>query len=289
MPLRFPSPRPVASVTSLSSAIDLTKASSLGAAAPRPLVVDLTQGQPSKDIQSGHDTDEPNLILFDDSLAFTITLTQLSEYKLVNGLLQDYSTSPPVDVFIFNDHVIGGKFKIHMGNFSIPGQPNVDPIAIAVKYLIGREEDTVAIWTEGARSADLQSYWKSFSSSCLAEHKLLPDIDVVAICLLTELVSGNGLCSLAQPWHFGHRFTMDTLTLDPEVWAVLSAFSHFTYQASNHSRVYVDFEGALTPTGGYRILDSRTHLVDVENNYSGQDSSEDYGSLPVLPFTPSRL
>ncbi|KAJ7672975.1 hypothetical protein DFH06DRAFT_1319201 [Mycena polygramma] len=238
----------------------------LGVSRARPLVVDLTDGHAS--IQSAQQNEDANLILVDDSIPFTTTATKFSDYQFIDGVLQDYCNSPPVDVVKFNTPTLGGKFKIYLGNFSIPGQPD---IAIAIKYPIGLEEDTVAIWTEWARVADLNSHWESFERAALAQNQLIPNVGTIAISLLTEAESGR--CAIGQPWQFGERFTMDSVSAYPNgdgVWATLSAFSHYTYQASNQSRVYIDFEGVFTPFGGFRILDSRTHLVDAASNHSGR-------------------
>ncbi|KAF7345991.1 hypothetical protein MVEN_01621700 [Mycena venus] len=234
------------------------------ASEPPPIVVDLTEGRASAEIEEIlDDGNEGNTIVFDDNVAFKIVLMKMSHYMFIDGVFQAYCNSPPIDVFIFDDLVSGGKFEVHMGNITFEGH---NPVAIAVKYLTGQED--VAVWTEGARSSNLHALWESFKSSCKAQDILLTNVEVVATSLLSDEES-EGAYRIAQPWHFGHRFkASDLVDVAEDVWNTLSAFSHYTYQMSNHNSVYVDFEGILT-AAGYRILDSVTHVSNTEENFGG--------------------
>ncbi|KAJ7723873.1 hypothetical protein B0H14DRAFT_2641681 [Mycena olivaceomarginata] len=74
---------------------------------------------------------------------------------------------------------------------------------------------------------------------------------------------------LGQPWHMGKPFSVDSLDRnDPneaEIYTILSTFSHFTFQYTNHRSVYVDFQGKVvgikTTEGSYRVVDSRTDVA----------------------------
>ena len=105
----------------------------------------------------------------------------------------------------------------------------------------------------------------------------MPGVDV----LHTWLLSAGDLSFVAQPWECGPRFELNDLAhhddlVSNSAYMVMTAFSHFTYQNTNHQSVYVDFQGKYSfsmtqtfhsillsgfkTTSGYKILDSRTHI-----------------------------
>ncbi|KAJ7106901.1 hypothetical protein C8R44DRAFT_885594 [Mycena epipterygia] len=182
------------------------KAAQASAKLTAPRVVDLTYGRAAS---SSTDALE-NTILYDDGVSFTTTAQKVSHYRLMANGIEDFSDGEALDVSVFDEHLLGSKFQSHLASISAPGNPAWDSVAIAVKMMPCI--DSVHVWIEGARAADCHNLWQSFKSALLAVDMQLPNVDVVAASLLTNVITSE--CSIAQPWHFGDRLGTKFLGLD---------------------------------------------------------------------------
>ncbi|KAF7366247.1 hypothetical protein MVEN_00502100 [Mycena venus] len=254
---------------------------------PEPRVIDLTQGRASRaEIQSViNDVDAgmqgpQNVLVYDGDKK--VCQMKMSHFRVMNGVLQDYSPDEPLSTFeIWEEYHSGTRFKVHMSNFTRPSHPTVDKIACVFKDLPAQDNHSTTVWIEGARSAECKAMWEYFQTAAVARGIKLPDIDFAATALLTNNVTG--LLSLTQPFYHGVRVPLSSLVAD--FWDALSAFSHWTYKWNDYNSVYVDFEGLLSGNG-YRIFDSRTHIIDLNKN-RGFDFMTSQGEQGVREFRDS--
>ncbi|KAF8216890.1 hypothetical protein K438DRAFT_1748040 [Mycena galopus ATCC 62051] len=254
---------------------------------PEPQIIDLTQGRASRaeiqtvinEVVSG--TQGPrNVLVYDGNKK--VCQMKMSHFMVINGVLQDYSPAEPLSTFeIWEEYHSGTRFKVHMSNFTRPSHPAVDKIACVFKDLPAQDNHSTTVWIEGARSAECKVMWEYFQTATLAQGVVLPDIDFAATALLTN--DATGVLSLTQPFYHGVRVPINSLVVD--FLDALSAFSHWTYKWNNYNSVYVSFEGLLSGDG-YRIFDSRTHIIDVNKN-RGFDFMESQGEQGVRAFRES--
>ncbi|KAK7013810.1 hypothetical protein R3P38DRAFT_3575185, partial [Favolaschia claudopus] len=265
-----------------------------------PQILNLTQGSlTAGDLDKALDpntTGPLNTMFVDDTTPHIILSGRLSYFQERDGLLVDFhppSFPETQEVMVFEDPAwLGSRFLVHMGSFEVPGQP--DPLVVAVKHMTVQELETRTVWLEGARDVqqtrvgnECSNPWYYFLSLYLNPTDSHADIDVVPICLITNMESGQ--ISLAQPWYHGARTDMvnfdDTCIYFNET---LQALSHFTYEMTNFNSVYVEFEGLFSSTG-YRVLDSRTHVAKAEENLHGLDFLGSQGAHAVQAFHASHV
>ncbi|KAJ7168380.1 hypothetical protein C8R43DRAFT_1121543 [Mycena crocata] len=226
--------------------------------------IDLTHGRATADdIQNLSDVNvsavgtPPNTIIYDDGVSHVIKSMRMLQFKMTDGILADHwDDSPPLQVTIFEHFILGSKFWIQLGNFSVPGSPQLDCIAVAIKECTGTASRLV--WIEGARLADCHSLWESFKKALSAGQVQIPNIEVVDTRLFMDETTSD--LTITQPWYHGNRL-----------------------DANNYNTVYVDFEGLITPAG-YRITDSRTHVMDPDRNQHGMDFMGSLGVQGVQNF-----
>ncbi|KAJ6457049.1 hypothetical protein C8R47DRAFT_173858 [Mycena vitilis] len=235
-----------------------------------------------------------NTIMYDDSLPAHDFIRRMSFYRFEEDCLQDFSAfgAPNIQFTVFDDFVQGNKFRVHMATFGI-GLPHLESVTLAVKKICLPDSWWVpwgsfgaAIWTEGARAYTCATLFQDFMLRARAVNILLPDIDVVPTSFISHLADAQPPDNkewLGQPWHFGTPFSVHLLRLDDPVQSdvanILAAFSHYSYQATNHRSVYVDFQGIITLEGHWRVLDSCTHVLQPQTDnlriqYGTDDDSD---------------
>ncbi|KAJ7020268.1 hypothetical protein C8F04DRAFT_1318642 [Mycena alexandri] len=258
----------------------------------RPITIDLTTTEPTlrafSPIDVDADSGPSNTIIYDDTLASKNIRRKMALYDYETGFCRDYRSpnTPDIQLMVFDNSVQGTKFTVHLASFYPVGATDVEPTAIAIKKFALRDDWwkgqwsslSTAIWNEGARAATCSMMFQDFMLRASAHEILLPG---------PVLEGDNHPEWLGQPWHFGIPFSVQTLNLQQslqhEIFDVLSAFSHFTYQCTNHKSVYVDFQGLVTAEGEYRVLDSLTHVappVDFSDNTRQYVEYDDEDEVP---------
>ncbi|KAJ7222050.1 hypothetical protein C8J57DRAFT_1536441 [Mycena rebaudengoi] len=258
-----------------------------------PVTIDLTGGEVkvdpiSIDIDSDGDAGPSNTLLYDDNLASTHHIRRISVYRYMDNLLQDYSApnNPDIDIEVFDCVTEGEKFIVNLARFTVVGHLQMNPITIAVKKL--RSDDwamnfpslAAAVWTEGARTATCHMLFEHFKCRALAVGITVPenlDVAETSYIDLADTSPEGDVAWVGQPWHIGAPFSIHSLDLnDPnqvDIYSILSAFSHFTFQCTNHRSVYVDFQGLRTPHNNFVVLDSRTDVAHTSpmDDFAGDD------------------
>ncbi|KAJ7019166.1 hypothetical protein C8F04DRAFT_1242787 [Mycena alexandri] len=97
---------------------------------------------------------------------------------------------------------------------------------------------------------------------------------------------------ITQPWESGVKFSVHSLGRDGVqgiVHGILTAFSHFTYQYSNHRSVYTDFQGRQPNNWRLEVFDSRTHMRTLKDSPSGYPAFEDQGREGIDLFVHNHI
>ncbi|KAJ6529009.1 kinase-like domain-containing protein [Mycena sp. CBHHK59/15] len=192
---------------------------------------------------------------------------KLEIYAYLNGELQTFAgTNSEMDVLVCDEFIQGSRMKVHLANYCADGNVSVavlKKMSLSGDWYLPWHSKEIAVWAEGARLAGCKLLWDSFKTTALSVDINLHGIQV----LRTFSFCCEDTIFLAQPWDCGVPFSQEMLDLlDPKqtaIYEILDAFSHYSYQFSNHRSVYVDFQGFKT-VAGYSIFDSLTHLSDLE-------------------------
>ncbi|KAJ7118530.1 hypothetical protein C8R43DRAFT_960307 [Mycena crocata] len=182
-----------------------------------------------------------------------------SEGRLQSGSLSRTDPILEMDVLVANDYEQGHKMNVHMGNYSTS---NEDFIPVALKRLnistnitpYGSRE--MAIWAEGARLAECHFQYLLFQDRAATFNVDLAGVDI----LPTFLFSGKKTF-IAQPWEFGVHFSLNDL----------------------------EKQHCVQTTFGYKIYDSRTHMVDCDASPSGREALDCDGSDGINEFVVSHI
>ncbi|KAK7059269.1 hypothetical protein R3P38DRAFT_3167546 [Favolaschia claudopus] len=234
----------------------------------------------------------------------------MSTYCYIDADFQDYlpPNIPNINLeMVVNHGTQGHKFVVTLATFTYVGYPQLGAITIAVKqplcdsdWLLFWPSMSTAVWTEGARLATCHDLWTEFGNVARGLGVELPDyLTVVETSYISPVAEGDdewlGQPSLrladdplkrSDAWHMGTQFSIHSLDAnipaDVDVANVLSAFSHFTFQRTNHRSVFVDFQGLKTHNNRYVILDSVTHVS--QSNI--QPVFDQYGEdVPPPPYS----
>ncbi|KAJ7508141.1 hypothetical protein B0H11DRAFT_1902457 [Mycena galericulata] len=203
----------------------------------------------------------------DDDLEYNIMSMRKEVFTYYSeGRLQSQSDPKEIDVLVCDDVFDKGhKMNVYLGNYT---DGSNEFIGIALKKLLpldttGYGSREMAIWCEGSRLAECRLQYAQFQSRAAAL-----DIDLAAVDILeTFLFCWGDTTFITQPWEGGRKFSVHDLDRESGPYNILTAFSHFTFQNSNHQSVYLDFQGFRTPTG-YHIFDSLTHISDPDESTS---------------------
>ncbi|KAJ7156259.1 hypothetical protein C8R46DRAFT_1196311 [Mycena filopes] len=243
-----------------------------GGSNPEGMVIDLTEGRSTaaeiqsivaQEVNTGVDGPQ-NLLVYDEFVPTNTFIMTMSEYRRRNGVVEDFHAGPTVTFDIFFDCVTGSRFNVHLGHFT---HPEVGMLACVVKNM--RDQDSMTVWVEGARSAEGKTLWENFQKECSDKNVPLPNIEFAATSLLIDSNADTDATHgfyLAQPFYNGASVNSNALEIDgAEFRNALSAFSHWTYKMSSYNSVYVDFEGFVS-SNGYRVFDSKTHIMDLTDS-----------------------
>ncbi|KAJ6455115.1 hypothetical protein C8R47DRAFT_1228329 [Mycena vitilis] len=182
----------------------------------------------------------------DDSHQYNVMTMKKEGYRYTSeARIESYSPdSKETDVAIWDaqsEH--GHRMRISLAHYSEPGHGGVF-ISITLKTLLSLVSTTLwgstgmAVWCEGARLADCQFQFAAFQNRAGAL-----DVDIAGVNIIpTSLFCCEDKYFVAQPWECGVAFSVNALAIDSIVHHILTAFSHFTFQTSNHRSVYVDFQ-----------------------------------------------
>ncbi|KAK7041231.1 hypothetical protein R3P38DRAFT_2768595 [Favolaschia claudopus] len=198
-----------------------------------------------------------NTLVIDDTFELQTHLRRMSTYCYIDAYFQDYlpPNIPNINLeMVVNHGTQGHKFVVTLATFTYVGYPQLGAITIAVKqplcdsdWLLFWPSMSTAVWTEGARLATCHDLWTEFGNVARGLEVELPDyLTVVETSYISPVAEGDDEW-LGQPWHMGTQFSIHSLDAnipaDVDIANVLSAFSHFTFQRTNHRSVYVDFQG----------------------------------------------
>ncbi|KAJ7028172.1 hypothetical protein C8F04DRAFT_1399096 [Mycena alexandri] len=175
------------------------------------------------------------------------------------GSVDEHTPCEEMDVLICDASVRGHGMKIQQGTYSLD---NI-LVPIALKTL------------------HIPDLWAIFRSN--AE---LVGLDLAGLEILPTFYSRR-----RTPWESGVKFSVHSLGRDGVqgiVHGILTAFSHFTYQYSNHRSVYTDFQGNRT-IGGWKVFDSRTHMRTLKDSPSGYPAFEDQGREGIDLFVHNHI
>ncbi|KAJ7104724.1 hypothetical protein C8R44DRAFT_746404 [Mycena epipterygia] len=191
-----------------------------------------------------------------------------------------------MNVLICDKFEKGHKMKVAMGSHS---DSSNDFILVALKKFTISDTTLwlsrdMAGWCEGARLAECQLQYSVFKSRAALINMDCAGVDVLPTCLFTCM----GVPYITQPWGCGVPFSINTLARESGAYNILTAFSHFTYQDSNHRSVYVDFQGFQTTTG-YQVFDSRTHILDRGDSTSDYPLFESLGIDGINHFVENHV
>ncbi|KAK6988551.1 hypothetical protein R3P38DRAFT_2660665 [Favolaschia claudopus] len=266
-----------------------------------PMTIDLTGDEivvepDSVEVVPDLDSGPLNTLVIDDTFELQTHLRVMSTYCYIDAYFQDYlpPNIPNINLeMVVNHGTQGQKFVVTLATFTYVGYPQLGAITIAVKqplcdsdWLLFWPSMSTAVWTEGARLATCHDLWTEFGNVARGLGVELPDyLTVVETSYISPVAEGDDEW-LGQPWHMGTQFSIHSLDAnipaDVDVANVLSAFSHFTFQRTNHRSVYVDFQGLKTHNNRYVILDSVTHVS--QSNI--QPVFDQYGEdVPPPPYS----
>ncbi|KAJ7482877.1 hypothetical protein B0H11DRAFT_1914961 [Mycena galericulata] len=258
----------------------------------------LSKAAGSKAIKANPDVDE---------LDFDVSARTLESYGYSTGrLLTSPTCGALVDLTVWESHTRGSRVSVHLGWFLEQG--HISSLAIK-KICLGKDwanrwkSTNHAVWLEGARLTQSLSLWNKFKALSFAAAHALPRLEI----LPTFLVRSDGYTSwMAQPWVEGIVVADYSLNLaDPEEAAIheaLTTFSHFTYEVSHHTSVYVEFQGGSEASfargdnlrclgfkteTGYQVFDCRTHLLAEKHGCEGWDSLGNSGKPGLRAFRTS--
>ncbi|KAJ7185335.1 hypothetical protein C8R46DRAFT_1287860 [Mycena filopes] len=246
----------------------------------------------------------PNTPFSDDDLdlGFNVMLAKKEVFRYESGHMLSGTAARDVpyeemDVLVCDDFSLGHKMKFQQGTYSLSGVP----VPVALKRLRipdfarwGGDRE-MATWSVGARLADSEVQWLSFANRAAFADVGLADVGILPTFLfssrdVTETTT-NTNTFVAQPWECGVKFSVHTLDRQGpqgDVHAVLSAFSHFTYESSNHRSVCTDFQGLRT-LGGWKVFDSSTHMIDELESPSGYPILDSQGQQGIDQFTQNHI
>ncbi|KAJ6477143.1 hypothetical protein C8R47DRAFT_654827 [Mycena vitilis] len=228
----------------------------------------------------------------DDSHQYNVMTMKKEGYRYTSeARIESYSPdSKETDVAIWDaqsEH--GHRMRISLAHYSEPGHGGVF-ISIALKTLLSLVSTTLwgstgmAVWCEGARLADCQFQFAAFQNRAGAL-----DVDIAGVNIIpTSLFCCEDKYFVAQPWECGVAFSVNALAIDSNVHHILTAFSHFTFQTSNHRSVYVDFQGFRTVTG-YKVFDSRTHVMEASDSPTHYPVLESLGRDGIQQFVDNHI
>ncbi|KAK7027117.1 hypothetical protein R3P38DRAFT_3354906 [Favolaschia claudopus] len=266
-----------------------------------PMTIDLTGDEivvepDSVEVVPDLDSGPLNTLVIDDTSELQTHLRRMSTYCYIDAYFQDYlpPNIPNINLeMVVNHGTQGHKFVVTLATFTYVGYPQLGAITIAVKqplcdsdWLLFWPSMSTAVWTEGARLATCHDLWTEFGNVARGLGVELPDyLTVVETSYISPVAEGDDEW-LGQPWHMGTQFSIHSLDAnipaDVDVANVLSAFSHFTFQRTNHRSVFVDFQGLKTHNNRYVILDSVTHVS--QSNI--QPVFDQYGEdVPPPPYS----
>ncbi|KAJ7627806.1 hypothetical protein DFH06DRAFT_1442610 [Mycena polygramma] len=228
----------------------------------------------------------------DDSHQYNVMTMKKEGYRYTSeACIESYSPdSKETDVAVWDaqsEH--GHRMRISLAHYSETGHGGVF-ISIALKTLLSLVSTTLwgstgmAVWCEGARLADCQLQFAAFQNRAGAL-----DVDIAGVDIIpTFLFCCEEKYFVAQPWECGVPFSVNALANGSDAHNILTAFSHFTFQTSNHRSVYVDFQGFRTVTG-YKVFDSRTHAMEASDSPTNYPVLESLGRDGIQQFVDNHI